>query len=544
MEAASAVYRIRHCSMCLGDTEYLCELCICELCQQCGINHVNNLKFTSHRLKNYRDIFLNIFKTGIHRNAVFPAYDKKLSAISCEWPHLNQSLNIKEQVELYEIKEGHREIIHTLLNEGYFYRSVLLKKINADVKTCHEHFSLFHLEMLKRAKKLKSLIDKGFHDVEINHNCINQTSEMEMHIVLMQKFEFTYEQSAVIPMQFLLSKKAIRHKKLNLTLHTNKLSMTESLNKDHVMRSLIEVKITENGKRHVERLLQIMFVPKLNHFFAVNGVYGCRHVSCLTSSVVCIRDETDLIIANTLGNTLHRQANVLQKGEGIHTVNNDSEIIFIDEDNNVKKLSKNMKTTIIFIKRTNITLDPWCVYWSHLTDDLLVGMYSNSTSKVVRYNKLGKLTQSIQRNTKGHDLYKEPCYITENNNRDIVVCNIYHGSLFGSIVVTDHRGRHRFSYKRHPSGSKIRPHGICTDVMLHILVCDEISNSVQILDRDGQFLSHLLIRPSGIFKPYSLGYDIKTHNLFVGSLYNNRICVYIYLTRQNTLPGMLCYHHL
>lgn len=543
MEAASAVYRIRHCSMCLGDTEYLCKLCICELCQQCGINHVNNLKFTSHRLKNYRDIFLNIFKTGIHRNAVFPAYDKKLSAISCEWPHFNQSLNIKKQVELYQLKEEHKETIHTLRNEGYFYRSVLLKKINADIKTCQEKFSLSQLEMQTRAQQLKDLIDNWFHDVEINHNCLNQKREIKRYTALMQKCEVIYEQSAIIPVKFLLSKKAICHKKLDLKLHTSKLFMTESLNKDHVMRSLIDVKITENETRQVDRLFQKMSVPKLTHSFRVKDAYGCRHVSCLTSHIVCIRDETELIMTDAGGNTLDRQTNVLQKSEGIHTVNNDGELIFIDKNNIIKKLSKYMNTTITLIERTDTTLDPWCVYWSPLTGDILVGFYNNSTSKVARYNKAGDLTQSIQYDNTGLDLYKEPCYITENSNRDVVVCNIYHGSLFGSVVVTDHEGQHRFSYKRHPSGSKIKPHGICTDVMLHIIVCDEISNSVQLLDRDGKFLSHLLIRPSGIFKPYSLGYDINTHHLLVGSLYNNRICVYRYLTRQNTSPGKPCYRH-
>lgn len=542
MEAASPVYRIRHCSMCLGTTEYLCELCICELCQQCGINHVNNLKFTSHRLKKYRD-FVNIFKTGIYKYAMFSKYDKGLPDISCDWSHLNEYLNITKLVELYEIKKEHKITIHTLRNEGYFYRTVLLKKINADIKTCHENFSLSQSEMRTRAQQLKDLIDNWFHDVEINHNCLNQKREIKRYTVLMQKCEVIYEQSAIIPVQFLLSKKASSHKKLDLTLHTSKLFMTESLNKHHVMRSLIDVKITENETRKVDRLFQKMSVPKLTSSFTVKDTYGCRHVSCLTSHTVCIRDETELIMTNAVGNTLHRQTNVLQKSEGIHTVNNDGELIFIDKNNSIKKLSKYMNTTITLIERTDTTLDPWCVYWSPLTEDLLVGLYSNSTSKVARYNKVGNLTQSIQHDNTGLDLYKEPCYITENSNRDVVVCNIYHGSLFGSVVVTDHEGQHRFPYKRHPSGSKIKPHGICTDVMLHIIVCDEISNSVQLLDRDGIFLSHLLIRPSGIFKPYSLGYDINTNHLLVGSLYNNRICVYRYLTRQNTSPGKPCYRH-
>lgn len=61
--------------------------------------------------------------------------------------------------------------------------------------------------------------------------------------------------------------------------------------------------------------------------------------------------------------------------------------------------------------------------------------------------------------------------------------------------------------------------------------------TVQIIDKNGQFLSHLLIRPSGIFFPQSLAYDINTHRLWVGSKENNTVCVYMYIARQT---GFTC----
>lgn len=50
--------------------------------------------------------------------------------------------------------------------------------------------------------------------------------------------------------------------------------MTESLNKDHVVKSLIEIKIKERGKRHVgiERLHKMKFVLELIHSFTVEDV--------------------------------------------------------------------------------------------------------------------------------------------------------------------------------------------------------------------------------------------------------------------------------
>lgn len=109
----------------------------------------------------------------------------------------------------------------------------------------------------------------------------------------------------------------------------------------------------------------------------------------------------------------------------------------------------------------------------------------------------------------------------------------------GAVVVTDRAGRYRFSYKGHPSGSGLQPQGIFTDHLSHILVCYDTTNTVQIVDKNGQFLSNLLIRPPGIFRPYSLSYDFHTYRLLVGSAlrYNNRLCMYRHITRLDAGNG-------
>lgn len=547
MEEANNIYRSLQCSMCPGDTEYFCVLCICDLCQQCGLKHVKDLNITGHHLITYSETFAYFSTKGIHIHANHPTNVPKQLYLYRDLPNFNEYIHHRNQVEPHITNiQQHVEIIHTFRVEARVFRPVLLKDIKADVKACQKEFSLYQSDILKKARRLKNLIDFGLGKVDFKERYLNHLKEIHEKMSSIQKYEFIYELSAIRPVQFLLFKKEIRQKEMHLTLHQRKLSMTESFNKDHVVKSLIEIEIKERGKRHVgnERLLKMKLVPEFIHSFTVKGVYGCTHISCLASNMVCIRDGTNIISTDTLGTALHCLENVCNRSEGIHTVNSESELIFIDENYSINKMSKDMKTITTIIERTNTTLDPWCVYWSPLTGDLLVGMYSNSIGKVARYNKDGQETQLIQHDSTGLDLYREPCYITENYNGDVVVSNIYHGSLSGCLVVTDHGGRHRFSYKRHPSGSKIKPHGICTDVFKHILMCDERSNSVHILERDGQFLSHLLIRPSGIFKPSGLGYDINTHRLFVGSLYSNRICVYRYLSRQNVLHGKSGNHHL
>lgn len=154
---------------------------------------------------------------------------------------------------------------------------------------------------------------------------------------------------------------------------------------------------------------------------------------------------------------------------------------------------------------------------------------------VIRYNQSGKLTQIIYKGKTGLELYNLPNYITENNNGDVVVSD--YDDPCGAVVVTERGGRHRFSYTGHPPESGLEPGGVCTDVLSNILVCDKETATVQILDRNGQFLTHLLTRPSGIITPCSLSYDRSTHRLWVGSHNNNKVVVFRYIDRQNVLTG-------
>uniref|UniRef100_K1RIT4 Tripartite motif-containing protein 3 n=1 Tax=Magallana gigas TaxID=29159 RepID=K1RIT4_MAGGI len=446
-------------------------------------------------------------------------------------------------------RRQHRGTIRTISSEALFYRPVLLPQIKTDLKTCHTEFSLYQSDMLTKAQTLKNLINKVrkdfkynvFCDFDFKHRCLKQMIEMSRHIVSLQEYELRYVQPEFTfsALQFLSSiKKALPQ--IHLTLHTSQFSMTESLNKEDVMELLSAIQITETGNRRVgnQCLLKLTSGAEFHQSLTLTGVDRCYHISCVTSDWVWVNDGYNLILTDTTGVPLHRVEDSCC-GFGLHTVNSESELIYIDRNYNINKLSKDMNTTTTFIERTNSTWRPRCVYWSPSTGDLLVAMYNDDTEtgKVVRYNQSRQLTQTIQNNNAGQGLYREPNYITENNNGDVVVSDfINYGS--GAVVVTERGGRHRFYYTGHPSRSKILPRGICTDALSHILVCDVRTKTVQMLDRDGQFLSHLLIRPSGIFSPHSLSYDVNTHRLWVGSEYNNTVVIYRYITRQDALTDL------
>uniref|UniRef100_K1QSH4 Tripartite motif-containing protein 3 n=1 Tax=Magallana gigas TaxID=29159 RepID=K1QSH4_MAGGI len=205
-----------------------------------------------------------------------------------------------------------------------------------------------------------------------------------------------------------------------------------------------------------------------------------------------------------------------------------------DEDYNINKLSNDMKITTTIIEKTESKWEPHCVLWSQSNGDLLVGMYKEDTNigKVTRYNQTRELTQTIEHDDRGLELYSNPTFLAENNNGDIVVSDD-----LSAVVVTDREGRHRFSYTGHPSGSGLSPCGICTDALSHILVCDIRTNTIQIIDKNGQFLSYLLTKSEEIDEPRSLCYDINTHHLWVGSDNSNKLFVYRYITQQDNKTG-------
>ncbi|XP_065942766.1 protein wech-like [Magallana gigas] len=172
--------------------------------------------------------------------------------------------------------------------------------------------------------------------------------------------------------------------------------------------------------------------------------------------------------------------------------------------------------------------EPLSIHTSNLNGDILVGIRAFLKGKVARYNKTGKEIQSLERDNKGQELYSEyPHYITENINGDICVSDC----LKQAVIVVNKSGQHRFSYtgqesKIHPYS--IRPYGICTDILGHIIVCETSSKTVHLLDQDGQFLSLLLLSQKGIQIPLCVCVD-DDNNLHTGYSGTSTVIVYKYL---------------
>lgn len=309
-------------------------------------------------------------------------------------------------------------------------------------------------------------------------------------------------------------------------------SKTEALIEKDVIMFLCGIYITEKGIRKAQNKSLLKLIPsgaELHDVVSLKGDSKSPHISRLTSDKIWFNcGKQNLTLSNLRGDILD-QLNYICSGVAFHTANTEGELFFIDSKNNVRKYSMDQKITTTFIKTTDTASKLLCVYWSLLSRGLLVGMSGEVKGlfKITWYSQTGQLIKTVQYNNAERKLCAYPRFITEKNNRDIVVSGPY------AVMVTDHGGRHRFSYKGHLSGSKFNPQGICTDVLSHILVSEK--DTVQLIDVDGHFLSYLLLRPPGIFYPYSLSYDARSHRLWVAA--RNVICVYRYITRQDFLAG-------
>uniref|UniRef100_A0A8W8LRX9 B box-type domain-containing protein n=1 Tax=Magallana gigas TaxID=29159 RepID=A0A8W8LRX9_MAGGI len=251
----------------------------------------------------------------------------------------------------------------------------------------------------------------------------------------------------------------------------------------------------------------------------VPGVDDVLHISLGKSGRLWVSDDVGNLVQTDLQGNQLQKIQTSGRDEGYHTVTQDGDLIYTDRENKVINRITPDNTITEFIKKGDWA--PISIHSSHINGDLLVGMETNGEAKVTKYNKIGTEIQNIQRDNKGQVLYSYPRYITENINGDVCVSDYNKHA----VVVVDKSGQHRFSYTG--QGSGLGPYGICTDVLGHILVCDDISATVHFLDKDGQFLSLLLTPQQGVDYPLSVCVDDE-NNLWVGQL-TNTVTVYKYL---------------
>lgn len=106
---------------------------------------------------------------------------------------------------------------------------------------------------------------------------------------------------------------------------------------------------------------------------------------------------------------------------------------------------------------------------------------------------------------------------------------VYGIRLYSVVVVIDCEGGYWFLYIGYLFKLGLELCGICIDVLLNILVCDDSIFKVYIFDKNGWFFLYLFMNLFLVFELCSLGYDFNIYCFWIGLCFNNDVCIYNYI---------------
>ncbi|XP_065923187.1 E3 ubiquitin-protein ligase TRIM71-like [Magallana gigas] len=553
---------------CERNCQFYCNPCHQPMCEQCKDKHQKSPKTKNHEVVPYRQRKrqIPVVKCSDH-----PTKDIDILCDECNVPlcskcstlpvHKGHSFTDLETIYTEKTVACRQEVQKI---QTYFMPTAkdLQKEIKMDATEIKAVMDSIKSSMREEAKSLKKLVD------EVTSDNIEQVNKMEKSLKeMLQSQDKTYQdyisyledlvkqfhgylsstQLQSNPIIFSLSE----HLKIRPIPETNKPVPPEftagQYSKEDVakllgrvtvpdakaenrkikpMETAVSTQMKPTGKQRkqdreksdVKQTLSLSSSVTKVREYTVPGVDGVYHISIGKSGRLWASDGSGNLVQTDL------QGNQLQKiqtsgGYGYHTVTQDGDVIYTDKDNYVINRITLDNTIIEFIKTGHWS--PLSVHSSHINRDILVGMASG-VAKVTRYNMTGKEIQNIQWDNKGQELYSYPLFITENINGDICTSD----SIKKVVVVLNKFGKHRFSYSGQTS--EFNPRGLCTDLQGHILVCDFQSDTVDLLDQDGQFLCQLLTKQQGLTFPYSVCVDDE-NNLHVEQFNTNTMTVYKYL---------------
>ncbi|XP_062590546.1 E3 ubiquitin-protein ligase TRIM36-like [Saccostrea cucullata] len=552
---------------CERNCEFYCNSCHQQMCKPCRDQHLKISENKNHEVVLYQ---LRKRQLPVQKCKIHPTKDIDIFCKECNIPLCSKCATMQEH-------QGHRFTdLETIYSDkfklcqkelykihNYFVPTTqdLQKEVREDATEVKQIMDSIRTSMKAEADSLKNMVDTVLSE---NMEELNQIEKSLLEKLKSQEKTFddyiVYLSDLVKEFQSYLSSTKLTNftTKLpeNLQIksipETTKPVKPEFSSAQYSKKEVAKLlgKITETNRKETLRRVKPMETVSFSTSIKTTSEQDKdlksdkKQTLSLSASVTKVRefnvpvvdnvchvslDQSDrLWISDNKGNLVQTdlQGNVIQKiktsgrMEGYHTVTQDSDLIFTDQNKNVINRMTQDNNITEFIQ--NGDWEPLSIHSSHINGDLLVGMWTDEEGKVTRYNKTGKELQNIQRDNKGQGLYSYPHFITENINGDICTSDFNKWA----VVVVNKSGQHRFSYTGQKS--EFYPYGICTDVLSHILVCDRYTNTVHLLDQDGQFLSLLLTRQQGVEYPRSMCVD-DANNLCVGQPFSKKLTVYKYL---------------
>eukprot|EP00105_Crassostrea_gigas_P008277 XP_011422787.1 PREDICTED: uncharacterized protein LOC105325102 [Crassostrea gigas] len=553
---------------CERNCQFYCNDCHQPMCEQCRDEHQKNKKTKNHEVVPYkqRKRPLPVEKCKIH-----PTRHIELLCEECQIPICSKCTGTKEHrghafTDLELVFAEKCSLCHIEITKirSYFEPTSqdLKKEIAGDVTEIKKIMEGIRSSIKTEAEAVKKLVDAVTSDKIEQANKIEQSllqtlnrqnQEIDYYINYLNDLIKTYygylspsnieqltfalksenliirpipETSKPVPPAFT----AVQYRKEDVAKLLGRITVPNTKPENRKIKPMetasTQMKLTEKQRKQdreksdMKQTLSLSSSVTKVREYTVPGVGSVYHISLGKSGRLWVSDSGGNLVQTDLQGNQLQKIRTSGRSEGYHTVTQDRDMIYTDKDNKVINRITPDNTITEFIKTGD--WEPLSIlHSSHINGDILVGMRKDGKGKVTRYNKTGTEIQNIQRDNKGQVLYSTPHYITENMNGDVCVSDYNNG-----VVVVDKSGQHRFSYTG--QGSGFRPYGICTDVLGNILVCDRISNTVDLLDQDGQFLSLLLTSQQGVKRPRSVCVDDE-NNLWVGQGNTNTVTVYKYL---------------
>ncbi|XP_062567348.1 E3 ubiquitin-protein ligase TRIM71-like [Saccostrea cucullata] len=510
------------------DIDIFCKECNIPLCSKCATMQEHQ----GHRFTDLETIYTDKFKlcqkelSKIHNYFVPTSEDlrREVREDATEVTQIMDSIRTSMKAEAESLKNMVDTVLSENMEELHQIEKSLLEKLKSQEKTFDDYIAYLS-DLFKEFQSYLSSTKLTNFTTQLPENLqIKPIPETTKPV----KPEFSSAQYSKKDVAKLLGKITETNRKE--TLRRVKAMETVSFSTSIKSTSEQDKDVKSDKKQTLSLSSSVTKVREFNP----PGVDGVCHVSLDQSDRLWISDRWGNLVQTDLQGNVIQKIKTRGRDEGYHTVTQNGDLIFTDQDKNVINRITQDKNITEFIKTGDWS--PLSIHSSHINGDLLVGMIKIGKdingdllvgmikigkAKVTRYNKTWKELQNIQRDNKGQELYSRPQYITENINGDICTSDYHKG-----VVVVNKSGQHRFSYTG--QGSRFSPFGICTDVLSHILVCDGYSQTVHLLDQDGQFLSLFLTQQQGLPLPLSVCVDDE-NNLCVGQYTTNTLTVYKYL---------------
>lgn len=247
-------YRVRQCSQCSGDLEFVCITCQSDLCQRCKKTHLTDLSNKDHDVISNRKTRYHYLQEICekHPGMAVEKYCQTCTiplCIFCRKHRKHRLIDLRTAYKQKRIQNG--QTIHIIQKQVLLERQFIFGRIKTDFEKCHAISLNYQFLMYEKAQKLKKTLGNRLPLSSSVHRCVKQKTELINLLVWIQCIETKYEKSSYKPIDFL---KIIKKENLcrikKSHIHRRQQLKTGSF-QEVLIKLLAGVELTEKGKRCV-----------------------------------------------------------------------------------------------------------------------------------------------------------------------------------------------------------------------------------------------------------------------------------------------------